>query len=64
MKQSYSYSSKDHDVLLEVNKGLNDERVIIEICGEYNPLTINEAKQLKSALTVAIDVATHNAEQK
>lgn len=30
MKQSYSYSSKDHDVLLEVNKGLNDERVIIE----------------------------------
>lgn len=61
MKQSYNYQNVETMAGLEV---LKDDVIKLLVVAEEIKLTIDEAKQLKSALTVAIDVATHNAEQK
>lgn len=61
MKQSYNYQNVETMLGLQVPK----ESVIkLLVAAEEVELTIDEAKQLKSALAVAIDVATYNAEQK
>lgn len=61
MKQSYNYQNVETMAGLGV---LKDDVIKLLVVAEEIKLTIDEAKQLKSALTVAIDVATHNAEQK
>jgi hypothetical protein len=61
MKQSYNYQNTKIMTGLQV---LKDEFINLSLLNEAMELTIEEAKQLKSALAVAIDVATHNAEQK